>query len=63
MGKDKIGKTIAKDEYGITVTAEEIDAYINEGPDTSELPQHLAYADALGLTLKELNHNFDRYIY
>ena len=29
----------------------------------SDLPQHFAYADALGLTLQELNHNFDSDLY
>lgn len=63
MERDKVWKSIAKNEYGIIVTDEEIDHYIKEGPDTSDLPQHLAYADALGLSLEELNHDFDRDIY
>lgn len=63
MEEDKAWKTIAKDEYGITVTKEEVDNFIKEGPDTSDLPQHLAFAEALGLTLEELNHDFDRDIY
>ncbi|OCA88420.1 hypothetical protein A8F94_24485 [Bacillus sp. FJAT-27225] len=63
MEEDKAWKSIAKDEYGITVTVEEVENFIKEGPDTSDLPQHLAYADALGLTLEELNHDFDRDIY
>jgi hypothetical protein len=63
MREDKVWKSIAQNEYGIFVTEEEIDNYIKEGPDTSDLAQHLAYADALGLTLEELNHDFDRDIY
>lgn len=63
LERDKVWKSIAKDDYGITVTDEEIDNYINEGPDNSDLPQHLAYADALGLSLEDLNHDFDRDIY
>ncbi|MBM7578199.1 hypothetical protein [Jeotgalibacillus terrae] len=63
MQEDQVWKTIAKDEYGVSVTEEEIDTFIEQGPDTSELPQHLAYADALDLSLEELNHNFDRDIY
>ncbi|RFB12038.1 hypothetical protein DZB84_19785 [Bacillus sp. HNG] len=63
MEREKVWKSIAKVEYGINVTDEEIDHYIKEGPDTSDLPQHLAYADALGLSLEELNHDFDRDIY
>ncbi|RBP00855.1 hypothetical protein [Rossellomorea aquimaris] len=63
MKEDKVWKTIAQEEYGISVTKEEVDNYIKEGPDTSELPRHLAYADALGLSLEELNHDFDHDIY
>jgi hypothetical protein len=63
MEEDRVWKEIAKNEYGITVTEEEIDNYIKEGPDTSDLSQHLAYAAALGLSLEELNHCFDRDIY
>lgn len=56
-------KAIAKDEYGITVNEEEIDKYINEGPDTSDIPQHLAFADVLGVTIENLNHNINRDFY
>jgi cell division protein FtsL len=63
MEVDRVWKEIAKSEYGITVTEEEIDNYIKEGPDASDLPQHLAYAATLGLSLEELNHGFDRDIY
>lgn len=63
MEEDRVWKSIAKDEYGITITDKEIETYIKEGPDTSDLPQHLAYAEALGLSLKDLNHNFDRDLY
>ena len=61
--EDEIWKTIAKDKYGITVNKEEVDNYIKEVADTSDLPQHLALAEALGLSLEELNHNFDYDIY
>ncbi|MCA1054028.1 hypothetical protein LCM10_03430 [Rossellomorea aquimaris] len=60
---DEAWKTHANEGYGITVTPEEVDDYIKEGPDTSDLPQHQAYADALGLSLEELNHDFDRDLY
>jgi hypothetical protein len=63
MEEDKAWKLIAQNQYDIFVTEKEIDNYIKVGPNTSNLPQHLAYADALGLTLEELNHNFDRDIY
>ncbi|KZE69099.1 hypothetical protein AWM68_02205 [Fictibacillus phosphorivorans] len=42
---------------------EEVDQFIKAGPDHSDLPQHLAYADALGLSLDQLNHQFDRDLY
>ncbi|MBN8191865.1 hypothetical protein JI667_06850 [Bacillus sp. NTK074B] len=63
MEEDKVWKSIARDDYGVTVTEAEVDKYIKEGPDTLDLPQMKAYADALGLSIKELNHNFDRDIY
>ena len=57
-------KSIALNNYGITVDEAEIDQYIEEGPDTSmDLPAQTAFADALGITVKELNHTFDRDFY
>ncbi|NMH75475.1 hypothetical protein HF078_20560 [Bacillus sp. RO2] len=55
--------TVAENKYNITVTEEELDTWITEGPDQSDVPQHKAYAEALGLTLVELNHNYDRDLY
>ncbi|KGX92492.1 hypothetical protein N781_16535 [Pontibacillus halophilus JSM 076056 = DSM 19796] len=63
MKEDQLWKTIAREDYNITVTDKEIEEYIRNGPDTSDFPQHLAYAEALGLTLEELNHEFDRDLY
>ncbi|WP_113929641.1 hypothetical protein [Bacillus sp. P14.5] len=63
MVEDKVWKSIAEEEYGITVTDEEVDQFIKEGPDKSDLPQQQAYAEALGLSLEELNHDFDRDLY
>jgi hypothetical protein len=63
LREDNAWKSIAKNKYGVSVTVKEVDNFIKQGPDTSSLPQHLAYADALGLSLEELNHNFDRDIY
>ncbi len=63
MEEDKVWKSVAEDKYGITVSEAEVDRYIKEGPDTFDLPQMQAYADALGLSLEELNHNFDKNIY
>ncbi|KPB03948.1 hypothetical protein [Bacillus sp. CHD6a] len=54
---------LAENKYNVTVSENEIDAWITEGPDQSEVPQHKAYAEALGLTLEELNHNYDRDLY
>lgn len=63
MKKDIIWKRVAKENYNIDVTEEEIDYFIQQGPDQSDLPDHLAYASALGLSLQELNHQVDRDLY
>lgn len=63
MKHDIAWKTVAKEQYNIHVTEEEIDRYIQQGPDRSDLPSHLAYASALGLSLQQLNHQFDRDLY
>ncbi|MDR7074669.1 hypothetical protein [Fictibacillus barbaricus] len=63
MEEDEVWKSIAKNKYKVSTTQKEVDNYIKEGPDTSDLPQHRAFADAMGLSLEELNHNFDRDIY
>lgn len=63
MKRDKAWKAHAKKKYSITLTDEEIDRYIENGPDKSDIPKQLAFAEALGMTLKEYNHNFDRDLY
>ncbi|WP_131441172.1 hypothetical protein [Exiguobacterium sp. SH1S21] len=63
MKHDIAWKMVAKEQYNIHVTEEEIDRYIQQGPDRSDLPSHLAYASALGLSLQQLNHQFDRDLY
>lgn len=63
MKQDVLWKTVAKEKYNIHVTEDEIDQFIQQGPDQSDLPNHLAYASALGLSLQELNHRFDRDLY
>ncbi|WP_316569409.1 hypothetical protein [Neobacillus sp. YIM B06451] len=63
MEKDKLWKSIAKDQYEIKASDAEIDRYIEAGPDTSDLPQHLAIAETMNMNLVEYNHNFDRDIY
>ncbi|MGD6775828.1 hypothetical protein [Sutcliffiella horikoshii] len=55
--------SVAENKYNVTVTEEELDNWIAEGPDQSDVPQHKAYAEALGLTLEELNHDYDRDLY
>ncbi|WP_345240972.1 hypothetical protein [Pontibacillus salipaludis] len=63
MEEDRVWKSIAENDYGVKVSDEEIDQFITEGPDKSDVPQHLAYAEALGFSLKELNHDYDRDLY
>ncbi|WP_421378098.1 hypothetical protein ACOJQI_12125 [Bacillus salacetis] len=63
MEEDKVWKSIATEDYGVSVTETEVDNYINEGPDSVDSPQMKAYADALGLSIEELNHDFDRDLY
>lgn len=55
--------SVAENKYNVTVTDEELDTWITKGPDQSDIPQHEAYAEALGLTLEELNHEYDRDLY
>ncbi|NLP50813.1 hypothetical protein [Bacillus sp. RO1] len=55
--------TVAENKYKVTVTEEELDTWITQGPDQSDVPQHKAYAEALDLTLEELNHDYDRDLY
>ncbi|MCA1319298.1 hypothetical protein LC085_05165 [Bacillus tianshenii] len=55
--------TVADEKYDVKVSEEELDQWISEGPDQSEIPQQKAFADALELSLVELNHEFDRELY
>ncbi|MGD6991904.1 hypothetical protein [Sutcliffiella horikoshii] len=55
--------SVAENKYNVTVTEEELDNWIAEGPDQSDVPQHKAYAEALDMTLVELNHDYDRDLY
>lgn len=63
MKEEKVWKEIAYEKYKVEITDKEIDDYIKDGPDSSDLPAHNAYAEALGLTLEELNHEYDRELY
>jgi hypothetical protein len=55
--------SVAEEKYEVIVTEEELDQWISAGPDQSEIPQQKAFADALKLSLEELNHEFDRELY
>lgn len=53
--------THAKDEYGVVVTDEEVDGWIEKGPDAEEVESQRRYADeAKEMSVYELNHNYDR---
>lgn len=54
---------VAEEKYGVKVTQEELDQWIAAGPDQNEIPQQKAFAEALKLSLTELNHEFDRELY
>lgn len=53
----------AKEKYNIAYTDAELDDWIANGPDLSADEYHIAYAKGLGLTLYQLNHEFDRDLY
>lgn len=53
----------AKEEYDITYTDKQVDDWITNNPDLSADEYHIAYAKGLGLSLYELNHEFDRDLY
>lgn len=54
---------IAEEAYGITVTEDEIDAYIEENVSTIWDAEKRKYAKSLQLTLNELDYQFDRDVY
>ncbi|WP_223700608.1 hypothetical protein [Sutcliffiella deserti] len=54
---------VAEKQYNVMVTEEELDNWIEEGPDQDIFPQQKAYAEALGLTVYQLNHGYDRELY
>lgn len=54
---------IAEEAYGISVTEDEIDAYIKENVSTVWDVEKRKYAKSLHLTLDELDYHFDRDIY
>ncbi len=52
--------THAKDEYGVVVTDEEVDGWIERGPDAEVVESQRRYAEAKEMSVYELNHNYDR---
>ena len=54
---------IAKEVYGVSITQEEVNNYIDENIASVVTPEKEEYAKALGLTLYELDYIFDRDFY
>lgn len=52
--------THAKDEYGVVITDEEVDGWIERGPDAEVVESQRRYAEAKEMSVYELNHNYDR---
>ncbi len=50
----------AKNTYGVVVTDEEVDEWIEKGPDATVLPSQKRLAEAKGISVYELNHNLYR---
>lgn len=53
-------KRYAQETYGVQVTEEEVDRYIEEGPDQLDVMEQKAAAEAIGMTPEEFNHTYDR---
>lgn len=53
----------AKEKYAISVSEEEVTKYIDENVAVVRNAEKKKYAEALGLTLKELDYEFDRDFY
>lgn len=70
MEENETWKNFAIEQYGISITDEEVDQFITDGPeasfrsveglDSSYQNEYKAYAEALGLTLGQLLHQHDR---
>ncbi|WP_164669953.1 hypothetical protein [Virgibacillus doumboii] len=60
---EKAWITYSTKEYGVEIEAKEVDDFIKEHADQSDIPSHKNYAKALGMTLEELNHDYDRDLY
>jgi hypothetical protein len=60
---EKAWLKLATDNYNILYTDAEVDEFISNGPDTYNIPALNIQAEALGLTLHEMNHVYDRDFY
>jgi hypothetical protein len=54
---------LATDHYKITYTEQEVDEWIAKGPDKHPVDVMRAKAEALGISLEEMNHEHDRDLY
>ncbi|AJD90403.1 hypothetical protein JMA_10860 [Jeotgalibacillus malaysiensis] len=63
LAEDRVWKEIAETKYGVTVSEEELNEYIDNVTQSFESPLQMAYAEALGLTVEQLNHGFDMDVY
>ncbi|WP_214883235.1 MULTISPECIES: hypothetical protein [unclassified Exiguobacterium] len=54
----------AKSDYGIAVTGDEVDEWIEKGPDATVVESQRRYAEAKEMSVYELNHDYyrDQYV-
>lgn len=63
LAYEKAWLTLATEKYEIVYTEEEVDTWIANGPDKSPVPDMFEKAEALGVTVEEMNHTIDRDFY
>lgn len=63
LAYEKAWLSLATEKYEIDFTDEEVDTWIANGPDKSPVPDMFDKAEALGVTVEEMNHTFDRDFY
>ncbi|TFE00494.1 hypothetical protein [Jeotgalibacillus salarius] len=63
LSEDQAWKKAAEIKYGIVISDDELNDYIDNITKSYESPLQLAYADILGLTVEQLNHEFDQDVY
>jgi hypothetical protein len=56
---EKAWLEVAKEHYGVSVTDEELDKFISENIDPNTVEIQRKFAEGLGITVKELNHEYD----